>query len=215
MRARCLQEVYDIYVFTILKMRSRIKVKNVTLVPFCKTDCFSTSHCSWVLMENALGWLVPSFTSLQNFRSKLSPRPRFTHSSFIPQKVVTWFLKAFNLLCELFRPILTRSFEPTNLPLVDSCSEWQKITASTKVDKASWAVAAMVSMNLSWPLISLTCSGDLLARGYKFGKAAVDGSECTDEWSYIKTLTSEVKSSHQMLVRSSVPIYYLFSSIDP
>ena len=119
-------------------------------------------------MENALGWLVPSFTSLQNFRSKLSPRPRFTHSSFIPQKVVTWFLKAFNLLCELFRPILTRSFEPTNLPFVDSCSEWLKITTSTKVDKTSWAVAAMVPMNLSWPLISLTCSGDLFARGYKF-----------------------------------------------
>ena len=114
----------NIYVFTILKIRSRIKVKNVTLVPFYKTDCFSTSHCSWVLMENALGWLVPSFTSLQNFTSKLSPRPRFTHSSFIPQKVVTWFLKAFKLLCELFRPILTHSFEPTNLPLVHSCSEW-------------------------------------------------------------------------------------------
>ena len=48
-------------------------------------------------------------------------------ASFMPQKVVMYFIKVFatkvfNLFCELFKPILTRSFKPTKMLLVDSGS---------------------------------------------------------------------------------------------
>ena len=57
------------------------------------------------------------------------------------------------------------------------------------------------------------CLGDLCVAINYPGKPAVNGSEHTEVWSYIKRLKSEVKSSHQMLVKVVWPknrfIFYL------
>ena len=64
-------------------------------------------------------------------------------------------------------------------------------------------------------LILATCLGDLWVAMNSPGKPAVAGSEHTEVWSYIKRLKSEVKSSHQMLVKVVWPKKPdLFSSID-
>ena len=67
--------------------------------------------------------------------------------------------------------------------------------SQTTILCVSWVTKQMVY------LISATCLDDLCAAISSPGKPAVGGSKRTEVWSYIWRLKSDVKSSHQMLVK--------------
>lgn len=103
-------------------------VKNVTVVPFCKTEPGSVILIQFYepTTQVSVDKECLGFAGAILYVSNFSSRPSFT------QKRLHIFVKVFKLLSELFKPILNHSFEPKNLLLVDSDSAWQKITASTK-----------------------------------------------------------------------------------
>ena len=93
-------------------------------------------------------------------------------------------------LSNLFHRSLPHKSIMGTLIFPDSAFQWAWLSNGLNMKSQNKVIVYLLTFDLS----------HLCATIYFLGKPAVGGSECTEEWSYIKRLKNEVKTNHQELV---------------